>query len=119
MPRVFVVQVPSRREAGEWVPKYDLSAAEAFGELVPILPPGNVPIDPAASMPRLREALRTFDFRSDHLLLLGDPVAIARATAALCCRRAFLEEAAGASLPPISVLKWDRRAGGYERCPLD
>lgn len=118
MPKVFVVQVPSRREAGEWVPKYDLTAAEAFGRLLPILPPGNVPIDPTASMPRLRDALRTFDFGSDHLLLLGDPVAIARAVAALCARRAFLEEATGASLA-ISILKWDRRTEQYESCPLD
>ncbi|MNV86368.1 hypothetical protein D3C71_1803970 [compost metagenome] len=102
MPRVFVVQVPSRREDGEWVAKYDLSPAEAFGEIVPILPPGNVPIDPTPTRRRLVDALRAFDRHSDYLLLLGDPVAIAQAVSVL-----------SAEPGRISVLKWDRRTATY------
>lgn len=118
MPRVFVVQVPARREAGEWVEKFDLSPAERFGELVRVLPYGNVPIEPEPSVDRLRRAFADYDFASDHLLLLGDPVAIARAVAVLCARRAFLEEADGRRLP-ISVLKWDRRGGCYQPVRVD
>lgn len=118
MPKVFVVQVPSRREGGEWVPKYDLSAAEAFGELVWVLPPGNVPIEPGPTVASLSAAFGAFDFLRDHLLLLGDPVAIARAVAVLCARRSFLEDFSGESLP-ISLLKWDRRADAYQPVRID
>ncbi len=39
--RVFVVQEPCRRDraTGEWAPKFDLSPAERFGQMVVILPP--------------------------------------------------------------------------------
>ena len=113
MSRVFVVQEPARREAGRWLPKFDLSPAEAFGELVLMLPHGNVPMDPGPTRAILRKALRDFAFGSDHLLLLGDPVACAHAIVALSQRIQYLQ-GLGHNYPmSISCLKWDRRAGQY------
>lgn len=110
--RVFAVQIPARRDGprGKWVEKYDLSAAEAFGVLSPILPFGNVPNDPGLTRTRLSDAFfgdpdRPFDYDTDLVLMLGDPVAIAQAVSVLEARR-----------PPgksIRVLKWDRRALEY------
>lgn len=111
-PRVFAVQVPARRDGprGGWIEKYDISAAEAFGTLVRVLPYGNVPNDPGPTRIRLNEAFfgdpeRSFDYDADLVLLLGDPVAIAQAVSVLEGRRP-----AGKS---IRVLKWDRRGEEY------
>jgi hypothetical protein len=103
--KVFVVQVPAKRENGQWVPKYDLSAAEVFGELVPILPFGNVPSDPEPTRSAMWRALGSFDTAADSLLLLGDPVAIAQAVSVM---------STNLPLTPFRVLKWDRRAQRYE-----
>ena len=111
-PRVFAVQVPARRDGprGGWIEKYDISAAESFGRLVRVLPYGNVPNDPELTRTRLNEAFfgdpaRSFDYDTDLVLLLGDPVAIAQAVSVLEARRP-----AGKA---IRVLKWDRRGEEY------
>lgn len=104
--RVYVVQVPARRSGprGDWEEKYDLSPAEEFGEVIKVLGYGNVPEDPMSSWPRFREILTGFDPDRDYVLLLGDPVACARAVWFLCrlldCRS-------------FKALKWDRREGRY------
>lgn len=106
MSKVYVVQVPASRVDGQWVPKYDLSAAEQFGELVQVLPFGNVPSDPRPTRARLFEVLSAFDPAEDFVLLLGDPVAMAQAVNVLTVvhgeGRAFY------------CLKWDRRRGRYD-----
>jgi hypothetical protein len=111
MSRVFVVQAPARREGprGEWVEKFDLEPARAFGELVRVLGYGNLPTDLTEARRTLTEALGQFDFTSDHLLLLGDPVAIALSVSVLTALQMVDDIDA-----PIRVLKWDRRAGCYE-----
>lgn len=112
-PRVFAVQVPARRGGprGGWIEKYDISTAEAFGSLVRVLPYGNVPNDPEPTRTRLNEAFfsapeQSFDYDTDYVILLGDPVAIAQAVSVLEARRP-----AGKS---IRVLKWDRRRMEYQ-----
>lgn len=105
MSRVFVVQVPAfRGPDGTWVEKYDLSAAEAFGGLIRVLPFGNVPSDPGPTRSALFSVFSVFDPDEDYVLLLGDPVAIAQAVAVVLQfhRR------------PFRVLKWDRRGRRYE-----
>lgn len=106
MAKVFVVQVPARRDGprGGWVEKYDLSPAEHFGELVRVLPYGNVPDDPTATRAKLFDAFRTFDRSKDFVLLLGDPVAIAQAVSVLTVH---LKQ------HPFRVLKWDRHTSQY------
>lgn len=110
MSRVFVIQVPARRDpvSGDWLEKYDLSPAGLFGELVRVLPYGNVPIDPAPTRRRLYEAFKDFSLLNDYVLLLGDPVAIAQAVSVLGLKQEIYDGA------PIRVLKWDRRTASYQ-----
>ncbi len=81
MPRVFLVQNPSRRDqdTGEWIPKYDLSAASAFGEIVELLPPGPDWRDSDQIAERMSQNLIGPDGYqpSDYILALGDPIAVA------------------------------------------
>lgn len=113
MSKVFLVQNPSFRDqaTGEWSPKYDVSAAKAFGEVVELLPPGNLPADLRPALRTMRSKLngsdpfKTFD---DYLLALGDPVAIALAVAVLMETR-----------NRFSILKWDRRGKCYRSYAID
>ena len=105
MSRVFAVQIPAHKVDGEWVEKLDLSDARRFGELVRVLPYGNVPSDPRSTRYAIEDVMYDFSPADDYVLLLGDPVAIA-AVAHFLCR-----SASGAS---FRALKWDKRAGRYE-----
>lgn len=104
--KVYVVQNPSFKDpsTGDWVSKYDVSSAKQHGEVVELLPPGNLPHDLKPSLKRLKEKLMGFDCDRDHLLALGDPVAIAAAVAIVTH---------GMTAPRFSVLKWDRRLQKY------
>lgn len=106
--RVFAIQVPAYRdvESGSWVDKYDLSDARRFGELIQVLDYGNVPKDPGPTKVQLHKAFKDFDFASDSVLLLGDPVAIAHAVNVLTLKRR-------PDNAPLTVLKWDRKASKY------
>jgi hypothetical protein len=81
MPRVFLVQNPSRRDpdSGEWVPKYDLSAAERFGDIIEMIPPGPDSRETDDLVARLGRFMTGPDgYRpDDYILALGDPIAIA------------------------------------------
>ncbi len=102
--RVYVVQRPAyrNRSTGDWVDKYDLSAAEEYGHLVYLLPPGNVARDLVEVTARLRHRLSDY-LPCDHLLAAGDPVAIAAAVLV----------AARYSGGSLSLLKWDRMDQRY------
>jgi hypothetical protein len=104
--RVYVVQVPARRTGPgrTWEEKYDLTPAGRFGELVKLLPYGNVPEDPEPTRARLREGMKEFDADLDYVLLLGDPVACAQAVHVL---------GFDLNVPSFDVLKWDRREERY------
>lgn len=106
MSKVYVVQVPARRSGprGAWEEKYDLSPAEHFGELVRLLPYGNVPADPRPTLDSLYVGLADFDQVEDFVLLLGDPVACAQAVNCLTIKL---------GVKPFNVLKWDRREQRY------
>ncbi len=101
---MYVVQRPAYRDraTGEWVDKYDLSAAEEYGRLVYLLPPGNVSRDLTEVTARLRHRLSDY-LPNDHLLAAGDPVAIAAAVL-------VAGHYSGSSL---SLLKWDRLEHRY------
>lgn len=104
-PRVFVVQRPSyKADDGAWVEKYDLRPAQRHGRLTDVFGPGN--LHPAALSTALETCKHSLkDFRDgDHLLALGDPVAIAMAVFAMTLVRGDR---------PFSVLKWDRRSAQY------
>ena len=113
MSKVYVVQVPARRSGprGDWEEKYDLSPAERFGELVRLLPYGNVPPDPAPTLDALWAGLERFDQEKDFVLLLGDPVACAQAVHVLTLKMDIVRQYGGKGC--FQVLKWDRREQRY------
>lgn len=80
--RVFITQnvLMRNRQSGEMEAKFDLSKAEKYGELYPLLLPGQDMISTVPVVRTLREKL--WDFTDDdYLLLLGDPALIAAAAA--------------------------------------
>lgn len=75
--RVFVVQNQHRwdREREQFVPKFDLTPAEEFGQLTYLLSPTAAPFNPAPVVEELHTKLEAFD-DDDLLLLVGNPVLI-------------------------------------------
>jgi len=104
MNRVFIVQRPAYKDraTGEWVLKYDLSPAAEHGELVDIMPVGPSFWDINSIVAQAERVLEGYDARYDHILAMGDPVAIA-ATALVAGRSGS-----------ISVLKWDKKTQRYQ-----
>ncbi len=108
-PTVYVVQVPVYMDhrVGEWVPKYDLSPASAHGEVVVLLPRGNLSLDSRA-ISLLVERLSGYTLH-DCILALGDPVSIA--AAAMIASRV--------TGGPVRILRWDRLSQAYVPCLVD
>ena len=106
MSRVFVSQVPARwdRQEGCWREKFDLSPAEEHGELIALLPYGNVADDADTVKRQIADGLASFDASKDSVLLLGDPVLIA-------CIGAFMGERG----EDFVTLKYERRSDRYVR----
>ena len=105
MSRVFVIQRPAYydRVKRGWVNKYDLSPAEEHGELRFLLRPGNIFRDRLSeAIDQLEQGLWDFN-GEDHILAVGDPVAISAAAMI----------AAKNSGGQASILKFDRQAGKY------
>lgn len=105
--RVFAPQEPAYYDRAEhrWVPKFDLTPAETFGELRFALGPGNVHGETMdAAVRALAGAVADFDADTDHVLAVGDPVLIA-----------LLVLHAAASCPGgyVSVLRYDRLTSAY------
>lgn len=102
---VYATQRPSYYDRSKrgWVNKFDLSPALEFGELLFLLPPGNI-------WPhKLEEAVRKIETKladftpKDYILAVGDPVAISAAVMAAS------EVTAG----DVSVLKFNRQENSY------
>lgn len=94
---VYVVQVPTRRENGAWIPTVDLSSVTDHGRMEVLLPSGMNYVESSAVLAQLRPKLDGFDEENDYLLPVGDPVAMAAAAALL-----------GARCKRFRMLKWDR-----------
>jgi hypothetical protein len=101
MPRVFVVNEPLRRDrdTGLETKAINLAPARQFGELVFLLPAGQIPFDPAPTIRQLTEGLQDMT-SDDYLLPVGDMRAIAWACAIASVR-------CGGSL---RILHWSSRA---------
>jgi len=84
------------------VPGRNITSASKHGELVALLPAGDIVLSPQPTVRRLRTALRDFN-DDDFLLLMGDPVAIGLATAI----------AAEINVGKVAFLKWDRQEQLY------
>lgn len=104
MSKVYVVQNQHRwdRDKQRFEPKFDLTPAEEFGELVYLLSPTAAPFRPEPIIQELREKLK--DYREgDHLLLVGNPVLIGFAVAV----------AADANGGRVSLLQWSGKDQRY------
>jgi hypothetical protein len=102
-PTVYVVQSSSR---------LNLSRATRFGRLEALLPEvQNIVVSTAPCLRELRRKLKDFS-DEDHLLLIGDPIAIALA----------VYVAAEVNNGRVNVLKFDRyigRHGDYFKLSID
>lgn len=112
VPRVFVPQIPSRRdtETKIWVPTVNIKPAEQFGEIITLLPPGSQ-FFAAKEMTRLiKQRLHDNAFNEcDYFLCLGSPTAMAVA-AAIMARRINGR---------LNLLVWDGQTGTYTVHELD
>jgi hypothetical protein len=75
-PVVYVPQEPRKRDGDNWRPLYDLSPALKFGVINILLPHGPTLLDVGLMVAGLKEKLKHIT-EDDHILLIGDPVAIA------------------------------------------
>lgn len=76
MPRVFVVQDQKKKKNNTLVPKFNLTPAEKYGDLVYLLGPEVKPFKSQEVIAQLHTCLR--DVKStDYLLLTGNPILIA------------------------------------------
>lgn len=106
MSKVFVVQRPAYfcRERRGWVNKYDIGPALEYGELVYLLKPGNIYRDKLASaIDAIRDGLEDYS-TNDHILAIGDPVAISATVMIASSRTGGV----------VKMLKYDRIDGVYE-----
>lgn len=109
MDTVYAVQIPMRRDAkGDIREAYDLTPAHIFGDVVQLLPPGPVLLEPHIALRTLYSKLDTFD-ETDHLLCLGDPVAIAAAAMV----------ASDINDGVVRVLVYDRHRAQYNSVTID
>lgn len=110
MSRVFVINVPTKMDPhGNLEPSIDVEPAAEYGSLIHILPPGELIGTPDQTIARIHSALEDFS-EDDHLLLCGDPRAIAWASAI----------AADRADGNLSLLRWIRSQHRYQaiRHPL-
>lgn len=80
----------------------DYSPAMKYGQLVLLLPEGNITLSTQPTVRRLKTRLKDFN-DEDYLLLSGDPVAIG-----LSCM-----VAADINQGKVKMLKWENRESSY------
>lgn len=105
MPKVYVVQVGMQRRdtmTGDKIP-FDLSPAEEFGQLVPILGPRATPYNAEAVIAEMKSQMRDFT-ENDYLLLVGNPCLIGWAVAI-----------AASKSNTVQLLQWSGRERRYLR----
>lgn len=104
---VYVVQEHRRydRDTGEYVPVYDLSPAQEYGELKFLLSPTAGPWCSESIIKELWEGLAQFT-PDDYLLMIGNPVLCSWATA--IAADIIYEEGR-----PLKFLQWNGKQKQY------
>lgn len=105
MPKVFITQVPSRRdpETKAFVPTVNIGPASEHGEIVIMMPPQASFYATGDLVDQISEHLKHYDYEAgDSLVALGDPSVIAVACGYL-----------GKKFGRFTVLKWDRIVSRY------
>ena len=111
MPKVFITQVPNRRdkETGALVPAVNIGPAQDHGGVVVMMPPQTSFYATSDLMQQIANHLDTYDFdEGDSVVALGDPTVIGAACAYLGKKRS-----------KFTVLKWDRQLGKYLRSVIN
>lgn len=104
-PRVFITQIPHRRdvETDTFVPSVNVAPATEHGELVIMMPARASFFATGDLVVQLRKHLSDYNYEAgDSIMALGDPTVIAVAFALL-----------GELHGQFKVLKWDRNIGRY------
>lgn len=110
MPKVFVTQVPLKRDpvTQAKVPVFNVAPASEHGELDVMMPPAAAFFNTDELVRQLSLKLFDYDYaRGDSLMLLGDSAVIA-ATVAIVAHRA----------KRFAILRWDRNIGRYLRVSM-
>ena len=111
-PRVFITQIPSKRDPAthKWMPTVNIAPAQRFGKVVVMLPP-NAQWGASTEIVRLLKArLAEEGFTpDDYLLPMGSPAVMAAASA-IVARRGN-----GA----VRLLEWDRTTSAYNEVKLE
>lgn len=105
MPKVYITQVPNRRdpETNTFVPTVNIAPAAEWGEPVVLMPPRSSFFATTDLVKQLREKLDHYDYDAgDSIVAMGDPAVIA-----VTC--AILGKLHGTFL----LLKWDKNVGRY------
>lgn len=105
MPRtVYVVQKQYKfdRDSQEYVAKFDLSAAEGFGQFKYLLSPNATPWRMHEVIPELHAGLSDYT-EDDYLLLIGNPILIG-------CASAIAADYSGGA---VRFLQWSGRDRAY------
>lgn len=105
MPRVFITQVPHRRdkETGALVPAVNIGPAQEHGDVVVMMPPQAAFYATADLVDQLANHLSSYSYEDgDIIVALGDPAVMAAAFAYL-----------GARFGKFKLGKWDKQMGKY------
>lgn len=109
MAKVYVPQVPTKREGAELRPMFDLTPAEHFGELVILQRAQTTSMFfPVPTVRELKDKLKAFT-ENDYILAIGDPCLMV--TAALI--------AGQRTQGRVKLLKWDRMQRCYIAVQID
>jgi hypothetical protein len=104
MPKVFVTQIPHKKDAvtGAYVPSMNISPASEHGEMIIMMPPRASFFATADLVKQLKIHLKDYDYEAgDAVVVLGDPIITATVCAILGAKGSF------------TILRWDRNLGRY------
>lgn len=101
---VYIVQEPMIRDiaTGQMVSQFDFRNVLEYGDPIICLPNGRVALNPAPTVQQLKDKLRNFS-DDDYLVAVGDPSAIAIASAVACNN----------NMGRMKLLKWDKNHKRY------
>jgi len=105
MPKVFITQIPNRRDPATraFVPTVNIAPASDHGEVVVMMPPRAAFFATDDLVRQMKWHLKNYDYEAgDSLIAMGDPAVIAVACAIL-----------GKMHGRFIVLKWDKNVGRY------
>lgn len=103
MAKVYVAQVPWRKDGANRRPAMDMSPAFEYGKVVEVFPPSASVFNTEPLMDQIKSTIEDYDFDAgDSLILTGDP-AITTVIVGLLAKRG----------DNLRILKFDRHSHSY------